>query len=173
MQWSLEGLLVAAVLASGCGNAADTGASTSTGAETCRATTPGEKGPGAFDADYAKSPAFFTRMASLDVDGTSIHGATRIWYSCNIYGLLEHAQLDVPEGTVAIKLQDRNRDGVVEGMRVMIKLAPGSAPSAGDFSYEARQPDGSHPTQQSPSFCFGCHRAYPETGYLAGTSLSD
>jgi hypothetical protein len=166
------GLSLSALVLAGCGNGSD-GSSTGINGEACRAVTPGSKGPGAFDADYARSPAFFTRMESLDVDGSSVHGATRIWYSCNIYGLLDDAELDIPEGTVAIKLQDRDRDGAVDGMRVMVKQAKGSAPAAGDFAYESRRPDGTHPSPQAASFCFGCHQGYPKTGYLAGTALSD
>ena len=159
------------ILALGCANASDATGSSSGSAESCASATPGSKGPGAFDPDYKSSTAFFTQMSGLNHDGTSVHGATQIWYSCNLHGILDEAPLQVPEGTVAIKVQDRNKDGVVESMRVMVKHAKGYAPMYGDFSFEARDPDGSNPKAQSGNFCFGCHQGYPETGYLAGTHI--
>jgi hypothetical protein len=137
----------------------------------CVGTQQGSAGPGAFDPTYATSSAFFSRMHSLSEDGTSIHGGTQIWYSCNLHGLLDDTVLDVPEGSVAIKVQDQNRDGSPDGMRVMIKHQAGFDPAHGDYAYEARAADGTDPTDGGPSFCFGCHQGYAQTGYLAGTSI--
>ena len=55
----------------------------------------------------------------------------------------------------------------------MVKHEKGFASKFGDFSFEARDPDGKNPSAQSGTFCFGCHQGYAAAGYLAGTKLGD
>ena len=79
-------------------------------------------------------------MPSLE-DGTSIHQATQIFYSCNLHGRLDQRPLDVAEGTVAIKRQGKLGSQTVTALRVMIKKAKGFDPAHGDFAFESRDPE--------------------------------
>ena len=177
MHWNFLGFGAAALaLLAGCGDATmSTGAASAGGGEggpaTCAGVQQGSPGPGAFDASFRTSSAFFTQMAGLNLDGTSIHQATQIFYSCNLHGLLDETTLDVPEGTVAIKVQGPKSTGEPASLRVMVKHAKGFDAKHGDFAFEARSLDGELAGNGPPDFCFGCHSGYAETGYLAGTSI--
>jgi hypothetical protein len=133
------------------------------------------KGPGAFDASFATSPQFFTRMKERKLGRPeSPHGRIQIYYSKNLESLVDQPSFEAPEGTVAIKVQDRDGDGAVDGLRVMIKRASGYDPDNGDWYYETRDPKGGLSGASPPgkdAFCVGCHRGYPETDRLAGVAL--
>ncbi|HVY46381.1 MAG TPA: hypothetical protein VHB21_10905 [Minicystis sp.] len=162
--------LVLGALLVGCGGGGDAGGGGGTPENACTGATPGAKGPGAFDASYATSKDFFTQMGHL-TDGSSIHQATQIFYSCNLHDLVDQPMVDVPEGTVAIKRQGKKGSDTFDSLRVIIKLAKGTDPAHGDLGFEVRSADGKLDGNGGPDFCFGCHQAYASTGYLAGTSI--
>lgn len=130
-------------------------------------------GPGAFAADYATSPRFFTQMKARRKGlASSPHDLVRIYYSKNIEPLVGLASFVAPDGTVAIKEQDMNGDGTVDALKVMIKK-PGTDPQNGDWFYEDRAPDGTLNASGKIDFCVGCHVDFPATSELAGVSLRD
>src|SRR5215831_6893401 len=79
-------------------------------------TSSAPKGPGAFAPDFATSSAFFTNMSAMKKGlPSSPHGLIRIYYSSNVRGVIDAPSFTVPEGTVAIKVQDRDANGAVDG----------------------------------------------------------
>lgn len=132
-----------------------------------------EDGPGAFDPDFETSDDFFTRTSGR-VEGLSVspHGEVQIWYSTNIESVIDDPMFTAPEGTVAIKTQDRDGVGEVQNIMVMIKLAEGADPDRGDWLYEQRSATGKL-QGENPGFCKDCHNQWPETDRLRGMSLKD
>lgn len=98
-------------------------------------------GPGEFRADYKTSSEFFTLMTGAK-EGLSPHGIQQTWYSSNIKELIEQESFTAPEGTVAIKEFDMDKDGALDGLAVMIKRAPGFDADNGDWYYDMRSLDG-------------------------------
>jgi hypothetical protein len=135
---------------------------------------PAADGPGAFSPDFATSPGFFTQMKALRKGlPTSPHNLVQIWYSANLKPLVAMSHFAAPRGTVAIKVQDRDGDGVPENVMVMIKEAAGFDPANGDWSYEQRAVDGTLQQSGKIAFCIGCHTGFPETDDLPGVALHD
>jgi hypothetical protein len=132
------------------------------------------EGPGAFSADFATSPGFFTQMKGprkgLPI---SPHNLVQIWYSANLKPLVTMTRFTAPKGSVAIKLQDRDGDGVPENIMVMIKQSAGYDPANGDWSYEQRAVDGTLQQSGKNAFCSGCHTGFPATDDLPGVVLRD
>jgi hypothetical protein len=131
-------------------------------------------GPGAFAPDYATSPAFFTQMAGRRRGLTSSpHNLVQIWYSANIRPLVTMTRFTAPVGTVAIKVQDRDGDGTVDNVMVMIKEASGFDSTHGDWSYEQRAPDGTLQDWGKIAYCIQCHTGFDATDGLPGVVLRD
>jgi hypothetical protein len=135
-----------------------------------------DPGPGEFQADFAESGAFFTKMTTpMKGLSSSPHGYVQIFYSNNIQALIELPPFEVPVGTVAIKRQSSKDDGTVDALTVMIKGEPGSSPDTLDWLFESRKPNGALGTSggASQQFCADCHARWPETSNLAGTALAN
>lgn len=140
-----------------------------------------DTGPGEFQTDFESSPTFVTRMREpMRGLASSPHQIMQIFYSSNIESLLGREAFDpVPEGTVAIKKQDRNGDGVIDQIMVMLKRPSGTDPPRGDWLFEQRDPNDYHLVSSSDSsatfrdLCAGCHAGFPSTDWLSGTSLSN
>jgi len=140
-----------------------------------------DAGPGAADASYEDSANFVTRMqAPRRGLSTSPHGVIRIYYSRNLSPILDRTSFGaLPEGSVAIKKQDRDRDGVFDQVMVMIKGAAGSDPEYDDWTWEQHDPvtfalvTSSQTDASFRDFCAGCHRGFSKTDWLAGTALHD
>ncbi len=140
-----------------------------------------DTGPGEFQSDFESSPTFVTRMREpMRGLASSPHQIVQIFYSSNIESLLGREAFDpVPEGTVAIKKQDRNGDGVIDQIMIMLKRPPGTDPPGGDWVFEQRDPNDYHLVSSSDDnatfrdFCAGCHSGFPSTDWLSGTSLSN
>jgi len=131
-------------------------------------------GPGAFQADFATSSEFFTRMAKVEKGRSdSPHNLVRIFYSANLKPVITEASFSTSVGTVAIKQQDRNGDGVIENVLAMIKQPAGYDPDNGDWLYEQRAADGTLQNSGKTAFCIGCHQGFSATDFLAGTMLHD
>jgi hypothetical protein len=103
----------------------------------------------------------------------SPHNLVQIWYSANLRPLVTRSQFTAPTGTVAIKVQDRDADGVADNIMVMIKQAAGFDPMYGDWSYEQRDVDGTLQASGRIAFCSGCHAGFPATDGLPGVVLRD
>jgi hypothetical protein len=130
-------------------------------------------GPGEFRADYKTSSEFFTLMTEAK-EGLSPHGIQQTWYSSNIKELIEQESFTAPEGTVAIKEFDMDKDGALDGLAVMIKRAPGFDAENGDWYYDIRSLDGQVMPEPSPGanpLCIGCHQGYAATDYLGATTV--
>lgn len=139
-------------------------------------------GPGGFDPDFETSPDFVTRMSEpmIGLSSLSPHQIVQIFYSTNIEPILgEDAFGPLPEGTVAIKKQDRDDDGIFDQLMVMVKKAPGTDPDLDDWVFEQYDPsDGSLVSSSETSdsfrdFCSGCHVDFSATDWLRGTSLEN
>src|SRR5689334_21676942 len=75
-----------------------------------------QNGPGAFDPTFETSSSFTTHtsMVALGLP-SSPHRKVQIFYSKNIEPVLgAQAFGTLPQGTVAIKKQDRDGDGVID-----------------------------------------------------------
>ncbi len=139
------------------------------------------EGPGEVAPDFASSPDFVTRVAGLGMGlSGSPHQLVQIYYSANIEPILAADSFGaVPQGTVAVKLQSRDGDEVVDQVMLMIKKAPGTDPEHGDWVWEQRRPatlelvSSSERTASFRDFCAGCHAGFTATDWLAGTSLAD
>jgi hypothetical protein len=139
------------------------------------------EGPGEVGAEFASSPDFVTRMSGLQVGLTSSpHQLVQIYYSANIEPVLATDSFGaLPQGTVALKLQSRDGDDVVDQVMLMIKQAPGTDPDHGDWIWEQRRPttlelvSSSETSTSFRNFCSGCHAGFTTTDWLAGTSLAD
>lgn len=128
-------------------------------------------GPGAFDADFAKSDQFFTEAGANLVGGQSPHGKVRIWYSTNLKNLLGSSEFTAPVGTVAIKEFENDNN---KGLAVMIKKAKGFDSANNDWHYEMRTLKGKLlevPAPGANGMCVSCHVAAASTDYLAGTTF--
>src|SRR5438876_5109546 len=139
------------------------------------------EGPGEVGPDFASSPDFVTRMAGLRVGlSGSPHQLVQIYYSANIEPILAADSFGpLPEGTLAVKLQSRDGDEVVDQVMLMIKKAPGTDPDHGDWVWEQRRPatlelvSSSETSGSFRNFCSGCHAGFAATDWLAATSLAD
>jgi hypothetical protein len=161
-RWSVA-ILMAGVLLVGCGDD-DKGTNAAPGPE---------PGPGAYQADYRTSSAFYTLMSGMK-PGNSPHGRVQIWYSVNVRELLSQSTFRAPPGTVSIKPYDMDADGVEDGVAVMVKKESGYDPTHGDWYYEMRGTNGSLMADPAPgpiAMCVGCHAAASAKDYLAGTAL--
>ena len=140
-----------------------------------------EEGPGAFDPNFETSSEFVTRMPELAPGlPDSPHMDVQIYYSRNIEPVLGSEAFEpLPQGTVAIKKQDRTGDGTVDQLMVMIKKPPGTDADRGDWSWEQRDPTSFEivsASEADPSFrdfCANCHVGFDRTDWLAGTTLAD
>ena len=138
-------------------------------------------GPGSADAGFETSPLFLTRMRQpMKGLASSPHGIVQIFYSNNIEAVLGRDHFPaLPTGTIALKKQDRDGNGTVDQIMVMLKQPPGTQPKYGDWIYEQRDPtsfalvSSSATTSSFGDFCAGCHREFSATDGLAGSSLSD
>lgn len=157
------------------------GGSMSEGGSTSEGGAPGiitgEPGPGAFDPGFETSDDFFTRMTEA-MPGLTVspHGVVQIYYSANLEPLLDEEEFEVPEGSVAIKVQDRDGDDKVDNIMVMVKKEAGFDPDTRDWLYEQYSPSGAlqySGTDTLQSFCSDCHNGYPKKGELAGTELEN
>jgi hypothetical protein len=164
----------------------DGGAKNAAGAEnTAGAAQVGEPaladGPGSADAGFEHSPLFLTHMRQAMTGlPSSPHGIVQIFYSSNIEPILGRASFAaLPTGTLALKKQDRDGDGVVDQIMVMVKRPAGTQPDYGDWTWEQRDPATFDLVTSSVTdsgfgdFCAGCHRGFPATDWLAGTALSN
>ncbi|MGE0325068.1 MAG: cytochrome P460 family protein [Polyangiaceae bacterium] len=143
-----------------------------------------EPGPG-FSADFETSDQFFTRMTSPmegfpNPPASSPHRIVQIYYSKNIEPIISKSSFDeLPEGSVAIKKQDRDEDGTVDQVMVMVKGARGSDPSTRDWVFEQHDPSDYSLVSSSATdagfkeFCSGCHVNFEKTDWLRGTSLKN
>ena len=136
-----------------------------------------DPGPGGFAMDFATSDDFFTQMEArrLGLPDDSPHRQIQIWYSSNLKPAVSRSTFDAPEGTTAIKVQDRNGSGSPTNILVMTKLADGESPVTNDWCYEVRNATGDFQSgcEQNMDYCHGCHQAWPETSNLVGTKLVD
>jgi hypothetical protein len=130
-------------------------------------------GPGDFKADYKTSADFFTLMAA-PVTGTSPHETSQIWYSSNIREVIKASTFTVPEGTTSIKEFDMDKDGMLDGIAVMIKKNAGYDMANNDWYYDMRDLMGivkADPPAGKTPMCIMCHVNYKATDYLGGTLL--
>lgn len=130
-------------------------------------------GPASFSMDYRTSNNFFTNMPEARL-GTSPHRLSRIWYSSNVSGLLNNANFEVHEGTVAIKEFDNNGTPGIDGIAVMIKKAKGYDSPNNNWHYEMRSAQGAAMIDPAPGriqMCISCHVHGRSTDFLLGTQL--
>jgi hypothetical protein len=141
-----------------------------------------DPGPGGFDPDFESSPDFLTRMTEpmLGLTSLSPHRMVQIFYSQNLEPILGLSAFGpLPEGSVAIKKQDRDEDGVIDQIMVMVKQAAGTDPDALDWVFEQYDPgdfslvSSSETDESFRSFCSGCHAGFVDTDGLRGTSLEN
>ena len=167
-------VLLALFVTAGCGNG-----------NTSEGPTPPEPnlaaGPGTADRGFDSSPDFLTRMHQRQKGlSSSPHGLVQIFYSSNIAPILGRSSFSgLPAGTLALKEQDRDGDGVLDQVMVMVKQPVGTDPDYDDWVWEQHDPvtfalvDSSTTDSQFRDFCAGCHRGFPKTDWLAGTGLSN
>jgi hypothetical protein len=106
----------------------------------------------------------------------SPHGVVQIYYSANLEALIGSGSFAAPEGSVAIKVQDREGDDEIDNIMVMVKREAGFDSATRDWLYEQYSPDAELQTSGGNSlqdFCSGCHNDYAATGELAGTELEN
>jgi hypothetical protein len=136
-------------------------------------------GPGAFDPSFETSSNFTTHTSMLALGlPSSPHRKVQIFYSTNIESVLGAAAFEtLPQGTVAIKKQDRDGDGIVDQLMVMIKQPPGTDPAHGDWFWEQHDPSNGMLVTSSETdagfqgYCSGCHSSFTCTDWLSGTGL--
>ena len=130
-------------------------------------------GPNEYKADFKTSALFFTQMSkSVDNSGLDankyVHKLQRTWYSSNVKGALAGDNLNLPNGTTAIK-ETTDAAGATGGHFVMVKMAKDT------WHYEVRKPDGTlnsgAPMGDNVADCHGCHTAFKTKDYLAGTAI--
>lgn len=173
----IAALTVPIVLA-GCGDSAADGAgSDGSMSEGGAPGVVGEPGPGEFDPDFETSEDFFTLMTE-PMPGLTVspHGVIQIYYSANLEPLLEAEEFEAPDGSVAIKVQDRDGDDEVDNIMVMIKREAGFDSDTRDWLYEQYSASGNLQTSGGGTlqpFCSGCHNDFPDKGELAGTELEN
>jgi hypothetical protein len=138
-------------------------------------------GPGEVPTDFEDSDLFVTRMKAPRIGlASSPHRIQQIYYSRNLEPVLGEGSFGaLPEGTVAVKIQSRDGDDVIDQVMVMIKQAPGVAPDTGGWVFEQRKPgtlklvSSSTDDASFGAFCAGCHAGFSQTDWLAGTQISD
>lgn len=88
--------------------------------------------------------------------------------AADAYLAFEEERGSMPVGSVLAKESFALKDGAakVGPLFVMTKLAAGEAPDAGDWRYDALQPDGK-PMGISQGFCAGCHLGWDYRDSLA------
>lgn len=140
-----------------------------------------DEGPGEVAADFDASEAFVTRLAAPRLGlSSSPHRLQQIFYSANLEPVLGRTAFGaLPEGSVAVKIQSRDGDDVIDQVMVMLKQPHGTDPERGDWIWEQRRPgtlalvSSSADDEGFRDFCAGCHGGYAETDWLAGTGLAD
>lgn len=138
-------------------------------------------GPGVADSEFETSALFLTRMRRpMRGLASSPHGIVQIFYSSNIAPILGRDSFPaLPPGTMALKKQDRDGDGTVDQIMVMVKKPADTLAKYGDWIYEQRDPTtfalitSSATNASFADFCADCHREFPATDWLAGSSLSN
>lgn len=138
-------------------------------------------GPGSAEVGFESSPSFVTRMRKPMVGlPSSPHGIVQIFYSSNIEPILGKESFSVlPRGTISLKKQDRDGDGTVDQIMVMVKDPAASSAEYGEWVFEQRDPTTLELVTSSAKdsafgdFCAGCHRDFPATDWLGGTGLSN
>jgi hypothetical protein len=128
-------------------------------------------GPGVFVPDYENT--LFTLMGSMK-EGKGPHGKVRIWYSDNIKGIVDNEKLEVPEGTVAVKVFDNDGKEGVDGIAVMIKMKKDFDKDANDWEFQMRDAKGRlimDLPEGTKGMCVKCHAQAANKGGLAGTRM--
>jgi hypothetical protein len=128
-------------------------------------------GPGKFVTDYDKK--FFSLMGSMK-KGKSPHGKVRIWYSNNIKGMIDKEKFEVPEGTVAVKVFDKDEKEGVDGIAVMIKMKKDFDKEANDWEYQMRDAKGRliiDLPKGTKGMCVKCHEGAEDKDSLVGTEM--
>ncbi len=127
-------------------------------------------GPDQIVSTYRSSSNFFSLSDGLQ-PSDNVHGDNQIWYTKSVNEFVGSSGFVAPVGTASVKEFDSNKDGVVDGLAVMIKREPGYDSENNDWYYEMRDADGNVKAEPAPGkiqMCIGCHGKYTEQDYLPG-----